>query len=147
MKSVSFFFLLFLNQEVTAAVSLTSFVSTSLSVSLGHSPSHLSLFPHTPSLPSPNHDESSLLYLFDYLSLSNSIWPTFKCCYFNVVCVIPSYILNRMLSWHLGSMELIRCSYLSSSLSTYSLFFFLLSWADCLFRIFLRIFFRTLSSN
>lgn len=36
--------------------------------------------------------------------------------------------------------------YLPSKLSRYSFFFFLLSCADCLFRIFLRIFFRIFSS-
>lgn len=38
-------------------------------------------------------------------------------------------------------------SYLPSRLSTYSLFFFRLSWAERLLRIFRRIFFKILSSN
>lgn len=38
-------------------------------------------------------------------------------------------------------------SYLPSRLSTYSLLFFRLSWAECLLRIFRRIFFKTLSSS
>lgn len=45
-----------------------------------------------------------------------------------------------------GSRYFSRSPYLPSRPSMYSFFFLLLSWADCLFRIFLRIFFRILSS-
>lgn len=49
--------------------------------------------------------------------------------------------------WNWVTMQSATCSYLPSRLSTYSLFFFRLSWAECLLRIFLRIFFKTLSSD
>lgn len=55
-----------------------------------------------------------------------------------------SIFKTKHLWWVLQNSHL--SSYLLSSPSIYSFFFFLLSWADCLLRIFLRIFFRILSS-
>lgn len=65
-----------------------------------------------------------------------------------VSCRLPSFSRNR---WTLTTRFYWsgltgQNSYLLSRPSIYSFFFFLLSWADCLFRIFLRIFFRIRSS-